>query len=143
MKTFVHFDSIYAKRGRIWEVLSDLERWPQWTESIDTVQLLDSSALGVGSHILVKQPRLRATRWTITDWKPPKSFTWETRSMGLRVTARHRINQEPSACKLELRLQLEGWLAPLVGAFAGRLIRRYMAMEATGIKSVSEAPGKS
>ncbi len=140
MKTFAHFVSIYAPRARIWAVLSDLERWPQWTGSVDTVQRLDNSALGVGSRILVKQPQLRATQWTITAWKPEKSFTWETRSMGLRVTARHRINREPSSCKLELHLQLEGWLAPIVGALAGRLMRRYIAMEAAGLKSASEAP---
>lgn len=139
MKTFAHFVTIYAPRAIIWEVLSDLERWPEWTASVDTLQRLDNSVLGVGSRIQIKQPKFAAMQWRITGWKPGKSFTWETRFMGVRVTARHRIVEESSACKLDLRLQLEGWIAPVVGALAGRLTRRYMAMEAAGIKSVAEA----
>ncbi len=142
VKTFAHFVTIYAPRAQIWEVLSDLERWPQWTASVDKVQRMDNSVLGVGSRIQIKQPKLAAAQWTITGWKPGKSFTWESRSMGVRITARHRIVEEPSTCKLELRLQLDGWLSPVVSALAGRLMRRYMAMEAAGIKSASEAPLK-
>ncbi len=138
MKKFVHFVTIYAPRARIWDMLSNLQRWPDLMESIEAVQRSDTAAMGVGSRVRIKQPKLPATQWTITSWKPGKSFTWESTSFGLRVIARHRIVEAPSACKLELDLQLDGWLAPVVGALVGRVIRRYMAMEAAGLKSASE-----
>ncbi|MFO1193248.1 MAG: SRPBCC family protein [Rhodoferax sp.] len=139
MKTFAHFVTIYAPRARIWDVLSDLPRWPERMASVDNLQRQDDAALGVGSRVRIKQPGLPAALWTITAWKPGKSFTWQSRSIGLSATARHRIVDAQSACQLELRLQLEGWLAPVISVLVGRTVRRHLAIEGAAVKQASEA----
>ena len=139
VKTFAHFVTIYAPRARIWDVLSDLPRWPERMASIDTLQKLGDAALEVGSRIRIKQVGLPQVSWTITAWKPGKSFTWQSCVIGLSATARHRIVDAQSACQLELRLQLEGWLAPLIGLLVGRTVRRHLAIEGAAVKQASEA----
>lgn len=55
MRTSETTIDIHASPGRVWAVMSDIERWHEWTASITTVQRLDEGQIGVGSKARVKQ----------------------------------------------------------------------------------------
>ena len=75
----------------VWAVVSDVERWPEWTASVSSVRRSRTGPLAVGERVVVAQPRLR------------------------------------------------GPAARLVGALLERITRRYVRMEAEGLKARSEA----
>jgi Polyketide cyclase / dehydrase and lipid transport len=42
---------IEASQQRVWDVLSDLEAWPQRIETVDVVEVLTPTPLGEGSRV--------------------------------------------------------------------------------------------
>src|SRR5262245_16896058 len=75
----------------VWPVLVDIERWPDWTPSITEVERLDQSPLGIGSRVCIRQPRLKTMVWRVSEFNQGRFFTWETRSPGLFIVARHEV----------------------------------------------------
>lgn len=131
----VHID---APAGTIWEVLGDLERWPDWTASMETVRLLGEAPARRGSLVAVKQPRLAALTWKITDWRPGEGFTWVSSGPGLRLSALRAIDDMGNCCVVRLQLRMDGWMAGIAARLFGRLIGRYIRMEADGLRARCE-----
>jgi uncharacterized membrane protein len=129
---------IQAPPDQVWAVMSDVERWPEWTPSVTSIQRLDHGPLAVGSRARVHQPKLPPAEWQITELEAGRSFTWVTRSPGVRVTARHSVEAREGGTRATLSVQFLGFLAPLVARFTRDLNERYLALEAKGLKSRSE-----
>jgi uncharacterized membrane protein len=124
-----------APADKVWAVLTDVENWPQWTASMTRVQRLDSGPFAVGSTARIKQPRLRTAVWRVTELTPERSFVWTSASPGVTTAAEHRIAPRPdNGVTVTLTIQLTGPLAPLVSLLAGATARRYVRMEAQGLK---------
>jgi uncharacterized membrane protein len=126
---------IDAALGDVWMVLTDVERWPQWTTSMTSVQRLDEGPFAVGSRARVRQPKLPAAVWEVVDLEPEVSFSWTARTPGITTTAEHRLTPRPGGgVGVTLSIRQTGPLSPFVALFTSRITRRYMQMEADGLK---------
>jgi len=126
---------ITAPRERIWGVIADVERWPDWTPTVTRIEPLDAPALSLGARFRVLQPRLRPAIWTVTDFRAAQGFVWETRFPGTRVAAEHWIY--PSSGEgydVSLRVSFSGLLGVALGTFTRRLTKSYLAQEATSLR---------
>ena len=56
----VTFD-VQASADRVFSVLQDVERWPEWT--MTAVKKMDDGPLVVGSKVRVRQPKLLPAVW--------------------------------------------------------------------------------
>ena len=130
---------IAAPPDRVWDVLTDVERWHEWTRSITSVERPDSGPLRLGSRARVIQPRLSPALFEVTRFEPGRSFTWESRSNGIAAVASHEVEPVPAGSRVRLALSLEGWPLLIIGWWARRISIRYMTMEAEGLKQRSEA----
>lgn len=128
-----------ATRARVWAALRDVERWPEWTASVREVRFQSGAELEVGARVRVVQPRLPPGVWTVTACEAGRGFEWVLRNPGSRITAGHWIEDLPRGCRVTLTVRIEGALSGLIGWLTGSLTRRYMAMEAAGLKKRSEA----
>jgi hypothetical protein len=118
---------------------SDVERWPEWTASVTRLVALDGPGLAVGKRYEIKQPRMPKLVWEVTEVLPGASWTWVQRSPGGSTIARHDVvATTDSETLVRQRLDQRG----PVGALAGRLMRgmskRYLELEAQGLKKCSE-----
>jgi len=127
--------SINASAENVWEVLSDVEHWYEWTPSIKSILLLDPKPLHVGSRGLVEQPRLPRAIWQVTELVPNQGFNWEAKSFGAHTVGEHWITPDPQGeVKVVLRVRQTGWLAWIFQRWIGKITREYIAMEANGLK---------
>lgn len=130
----MHFEQsidIDARQQRVWEVLSDLEEWPQRIETVDVVELLTPAPVGEGSCVRLKQPKLPEGTWEVTVWDAPFYFEFRQKSGGVTNVAGHRVEAlEEGRSRLTLTLDMRGLLVPVVAVFYKGLTNRYMTVEA-------------
>ncbi|HEY6618512.1 MAG TPA: SRPBCC family protein [Steroidobacteraceae bacterium] len=131
--------TVDAPPEKVFAVLCDVERWPEWTSTMAGVERLESGPFAVGSSARVRQPKLRPAVWQVTRFENQRNFTWATRSPGLRMTAAHSIEPEGEGSRVTLSFELSGFIAPLVSRLYGGLIQRYITTEAQGLKKRSES----
>jgi uncharacterized protein YndB with AHSA1/START domain len=124
-----------ADPERVWAVLSDLDAWPEWLPTVDTLEREDADKPhGVGAAYLLKQPRLPRARWVVTHWEPGQGFTWASSGPGVTTTATHRLTPTPEGgTEIDLGITWSGPLSGLLGLLLGRLTRRYIDTEATAL----------
>jgi uncharacterized protein YndB with AHSA1/START domain len=133
---------ITAPPGRVWEVLTDVEHWSDWTASVRWVRRLDEGPLRAGSQAKISQPRIPTVDWTVSDLEPGRAFAWVTSGPGSRTTARHSVDPLPGGgSRVRLSVEQSGAVGSLVGRLYRGLTDRYLAMEAAGLKAASEGTG--
>ena len=115
-------------------VYADVERWPEWTASVDSVERLDQGPLRVGSQAKVKQPRLPGQVWTVTAVEDGRSFAWETRGVGVVSLGIHQVEPIATGCRATAIVEMTGWMAPVAGRAAKALIDGYLELETEGLK---------
>lgn len=131
---------IDAEPARVWAVMADVERWSEWTPSITRAELVSPAPFGVDSKVRIKQPRLKTTVWTVTDFEPNAGFAWRAVVPGLTSDGVHRIAARPGGgSTVTLTLDQRGPLAPVLRMLTAKMTRRYIDMEARGLKARAEA----
>lgn len=123
----------------VWEVVSDVDRWPEWTASIRSVRRSRTGPLTVGERVVVAQPRLPTVTYTVTAVDPGLAFTWEAGNAVSRGVGEHVLTPRVGGgCTATLRVVQHGPAAPLAAVLLRRIARRYVRMEAEGLKARSE-----
>ncbi|HEX2214418.1 MAG TPA: SRPBCC family protein [Mycobacterium sp.] len=131
--------TIDAPTRVVWDVFSDVERWPEWTASVTRLIALDGAGLAVGKRFEIKQPRMPKLVWEVTEVSPGASWTWVQRSPGGLTVARHDVVAESAGrTRVHQRLEQRGPLGSLIALMMRSMTRRYLDLEAAGLKVRSE-----
>lgn len=121
------------------DIMKAVQDWPSWTASVSAVQRAASGPLAAGETVVVRQPRLRPGTWTVTR-VGAHGFEWASSSPGIRNVGGHwAVDNGDGTCTAELTLSFAGPLARVATLFYAGLIRRYIRMEAEGLRTAAEA----
>ena len=141
MRRFSISTDIDAPAERAWQVMSDTERWHEWTPSVTSVRRLGGAPFAVGSRVMIRQPKFPPALWKLTAIEPGRSFTWVSVAPGLRVVAHHQVEPTAAGSRATLSLDLQGLFGGVFGRMTKDITERYLAFEAKGLKARSEDPG--
>jgi uncharacterized membrane protein len=131
---------VSAPAQQVFATYADVERWPSWTSSVTSVELLDPGPLRIGSRARIRQPKLPVTVWQVTALEPGREFSWQATGPGVLTTGTHRVTPTGDhAATVTAILEQAGPLGPLVGLLTRRLTRRYLDTEVRGLKAYCEA----
>ena len=133
-RTFSTTRHIDAPAATVWPVVVDVARWPEWTPTIDSVELLDEGPFGVGSRAKVHQPRLPRATWQVTDLVDGRSFTWEATGPGMRTIGRHEVVPEDGGSRVVLGIEQTGPMGAVAAVVWRRLTQRYVELEAESLE---------
>ena len=138
LENVIHID---APQQVVWTVTEDIERWPEWTPSVESVKRIDQAQFDVGSTALIKQPGLPEAKWFVTALTRGERFTWESRIRGIRMIATHEITAAGSGTQSVLRVEMSGLVALLLWPLIRFPARRLLEQENVGLKDRCEAVG--
>lgn len=127
----------------VWGVWSDIERWPEWTASIRSIEKLSAGSLSVGMRARVRQPNLPTAIWRVTDLQQNRGFSWVSTSPGAHVTGVHTIEPYCDGTRAIMAVIYTGPIALLFGWLTRSLTNRYLELEANGLRLRSEELAKS
>src|SRR5262249_42777508 len=105
---------ITAPPDVVWSVMSDPERWHEWTASVRSIRILDKGPLRIGSRALIRQPRFPPAVWKVTALEPGRSFTWKTGAPGMWVYGRHSVEPTQNGSRANLHLHYDGRIGNLL-----------------------------
>ena len=129
---------VSAPAGEVFAAYADVERWPSWTSSVTSVELLDPGPFRVGMRARVRQPKLPVAIWQVTELLPGESFTWVARGPGVVSTGTHAVHVVDGTVRVTATLDQQGLLGPVLGFATRGLTRRYIRTELEGLKRYCE-----
>lgn len=132
---------ISAPAQRVWSVMSDVDRWHEWTPSVTGIKRLNNAPLIVGTRAVVRQPKFPPALWKVTAIEPGRSFTWVNTAPGIRVVAHHSVEPAVQGSRATLSIEYDGLLGRLLARLTTGITERYLGLEAKGLKARSESPG--
>jgi hypothetical protein len=122
-----------------WAALSEVTAYPRWTASMSAVDPLDGPALQVGNRFRVRQPGLPPTVWRVSDVRQRESFEWAADAPGVHTVAYHRLSRNADGTtRITVGLRQTGVLSRLVALLTAGKTRRFLQMEAAGLKAAAE-----
>lgn len=130
--------TIDAPADVVWHAVQDVERWSEWTPTVDEIRVHGGGELTQGTVATVRQPKQPAREWTVTELVDGTSFTWTTRGTGLRYAAGHIVTTNAGTTTVELSFSVDGPLAPFASMMAGKMIRDWVNTEAASLKKWCE-----
>lgn len=131
---------IDAPAERVYEVMTDIDRWHEWTPSITSIKRLDGEGFAVGRRAMIRQPKFPPAMWTVSRIVPGRRFEWVNRAPGLRVTGHHAVEPLGKGSRATLGLSYDGIFGGLLAWMTEGITRRYLEMEAKGLKARAENP---
>jgi hypothetical protein len=140
-----HAHEIEAPAERVWQVICDLDRYPEWNPFVVACR----SSLAVGEPI---EMRVRVLPWFSQSQReqvfvhlPGRRLCYGLPRRPLGALASRRCHElEPlsaSRCRYLSRFELSGWLAPLVRALLGARLRTGFAAMSAALCARAEALG--
>ena len=126
--------TVNASQQAVWNVLSDVARWHEWTPTVTKVEVLNTPELKLGNRYKVFQPKLQPAEWTVTELTT-SNFTWESKAPGMHMVAEHVVKSiNANQSEVTLTFAFNGWFGNLIGKLYGKMTEEYVQTEAQSLK---------
>ena len=130
--------TINSSQQSVWNVLSNVAHWHEWTPTVNKVEVLNTSELKLGNRYKVFQPKLQPAVWTVTELNSA-NFTWESKSPGMHMVAEHVVKSvNANQSEVTLTFAFNGWFGKLIGKLYGKMTAEYVQTEAQSLKKQVE-----
>jgi Polyketide cyclase / dehydrase and lipid transport len=78
-----------------WDLLAQIERWPEWAHHIRRARLVGGGPLGPDSKGELRFWPAGSGNVQMTRWEPPHVWTWRGRVVGLPIVYHHHFEAVP------------------------------------------------
>ena len=118
---------VAADPQTVWQVLTDLERWPTWKPDVRSVRLHGALAPGT---VFVWRAGPGTIRSTLQDVESPRRIAWTGTTFGIKAIDVFVLEPRGGATFVS---EEESWQGLLVRLFSGRLRRTLQTSLDTGL----------
>jgi Polyketide cyclase / dehydrase and lipid transport len=92
-----------APPNRVWDILVDLDAWPQWGPTVAGAKLTDTGRLVLGSRGKIRLPLGVWLPFEVTEFEEGRFWAWEV--AGVRAT-RHEVRPAEGGCRVAFAVPL-------------------------------------
>ena len=125
-----------------WDVTQNIENWPLWTPTMEKVKKSSDTDISVGSEVLIKQPQLPETKWTVVELEKESIFSWSAKVKGMNITATHTLRELEGSVENKLTIEVSGILATLLWPLLRGKFNQALKQENLGFKEYCEKTQK-
>jgi len=111
--SFEHSVEGPASVETVWELWSDVSRWTEWDESLESVTLSGPFAEGSGGTMVIKGQG--PISFTLTSVEPFAGFVDETSVPGALLRFTHRVERVGDGVRVTHSVVIEGQAAEVLG----------------------------
>ncbi|MBM3857385.1 MAG: polyketide cyclase [Verrucomicrobia bacterium] len=100
-----------VKKEALWQIATDINRWPEWHGDLDSCKL--EGAFAVGNYFMLKPKGMRAVKIILTEITEGHSFTDCTTFFGARMYDTHAMEETAEGLRITNTLVVTGplkWL---------------------------------
>lgn len=145
-------EHIDASPQRVWDLINDIRRGPEWVTVMEEVLYVSDDPLKEGSRYRERSkigPVRSETEWRITRFEPPRLQVHECREPTLSAVLTMEVEPEGKGARLHHRTEFAmlpvfrplGWLAERV--FGKRTMERELRRTVDNAKRIAEAESES
>ena len=102
---------IAAQPDSVWNVLTDLERWPSWNPDVKSMSI--SGDVGPGTTFKWKAGPATITS-RIEEVERPRLVAWSGRTFGMTAKHVYRLDGRDGVTHVHTEESFDGWLARLL-----------------------------
>lgn len=129
---------IKADIEKVYTIWTDIEKWSLWTKSINKISFLENNSFNLGGKARVEQPKLSPAVWIISEIKANELFTWYTKLLGVKIIAKHILQNTPNGTIAASILIYEGLFASIIYKLSSKITSEYLTLEINGLKTICE-----
>lgn len=102
-----------APRPRVWELVSDVARWPEWNPACVSAECAGELAPGARLDLLMRHPNGRTfiTRPTVDEVEPGTTLAWSAKGMGFRARTRLTLRDGVRGTTVRMSSDTQGLMA--------------------------------
>ena len=122
----------------IWNIMFNVERWYEWTPTINNIKKLGTNDFGPGTKLLIQQPKLPTAVWKVFEMKPEEGFSMVKGNLFLKIVAAHILQPASNGTLVTLSLEFSGIFGKWVAKKYQRMMEEYLAIEAACLNKEAE-----
>jgi carbon monoxide dehydrogenase subunit G len=119
--------TVHVPLETAWQHLARIEQWPSWARHIRQIELTPPGELGPSSTGVIHLRGGMKSAFRMTDFHPPRNWTWVGRILWMTVSYDHQFEAHDSdRTKLTWVVQAQGLGESTIGRLFAALYRRDM-----------------
>jgi len=119
----------------VWGAAIDVEQWPRWASYMSKLTKQDRGPLANGSRVRVDPKGMPGSVWTVTEYDPPRSYTWTTQiAPGVGLVAGHVLEPKDQGTTATFSLATSGPIGAVLSPLLSIVFRRNTRLATTGLK---------
>jgi uncharacterized protein YndB with AHSA1/START domain len=126
---------INAPTQVVWEAAIDVEEWPRWASYMNKLTKQNPGSFALGSRVRVDPKGMPGSVWTVTEYDPPRSYTWTTQlAPGLGLVGGHVLEPKEQGTTTTFYLATNGPIGAVLSPLLSIVFRRNTRLATTGLK---------
>lgn len=128
--------TIQAPPDKVWSVLTDIGRWPEWQAGVSSAAL--EGGLAAGASFRWKANGLGITS-TIQELEPGRRIGWTGDSLGMQAVHTFTLRPKNGGTRVTTEESISGWLARILKLFDANYLDKSLAGSLQALKTRAEA----
>ena len=131
---------IDSPRDRVWAVVSDPMRWPEWMDQVKEVEPVTGGPAAYGSEYKVKAGWLNTYTAQIRSFREKEEIGHAGTTLDGTNTETHRLSDAPGGgTRVDFTVTMDDLWAKAAGLLAGNTYNSYVVASAANLKRLCEA----